>query len=222
MKKITINHFRTKQTLFEGSFKSLRHAVEAAIEDKISLAFADLRHANLTNAEMDGAILDSAQLENANLLGANISEASLHRTCFKNAHMHSVVLCESIMDAANFEGALFGGTDITGSKIKRCLFDTLSTFNLNFRDANYATMNGFMAAHEQLCEFSRPPLVLNGLAYPVACLDHALLINNQVVSTRLSRDHTPSPLFTFIRAHKDLLETLWHAHNCHGTTLRAA
>ncbi len=222
MKKITINHFRTKQTLFEGRFKSLRHAVEAAVEDKISLAFADLRRANLVNAEIDGAILDSAQLENANLLGANISEASLHRTNFKNAHMHSTVLCESIVDAANFEGALFGGTDIAGSRIKRCLFDTLSAFSLNFRDADDVSLNGFMAAHEQLCEFSRPPLILNGLAYPVACLDHTLLVHRQTLGPRLTPEHIPGSLFAFISAHKPLLETLWHAHNGHDTALLAA
>ncbi len=200
----------------------MRQAVEAAIEDKASLAFADLRRANLVNAEMDGAILDNAQLENANLLGANISEASLHRTCFKNALMHSAVLCESIIDAANFQGALFGGTDITGSKIKRSLFDTLSTFSLNFKDAAEISLNGFMAAHEELCEFSRPPLVLNGLIYPIACLDHKLLVHTQALTPHLNQEHMPSALFAFIRAHKPILDTLWHAHNDHISTLRAA
>lgn len=222
MKNIAITHFRTGQTLFEGPFKSLRHAVEAAIADKVPLAFANLRHANLVNAEMDGAILDSAQLEDANLLGANISEASLHRTCFKNAQMHSTVLCESIIDAASFEGTLFGATDITAAKIKRCLFDTLSAFSLNFSDAGDARLNGFMAAHDELCEFSRPPLILNGLAHPIACLDHKLLVRGHALPPDLTREQWPSPLFTFIRAHRTLLETLWHAHNGDGTTLLAA
>lgn len=222
MENITITHFRTGQILFEGPFKSLRHAVEAAIADNVSLAFADLRRANLAHAEMDGAILDSAQLQDAHLLGANISEASLRRTSFKNAQMHSAVLCESIIDAASFEGTLFGATDIAGAKIKRCLFDSLSAFSLNFRDAAEVSLNGFMAAQEQLCEFSRPPLALHGLPYPVACLDRKLLVHGHAVGPRPAADQLPSPLFAFIRAHQGLLEILWHTHNGDGTALRAA
>ncbi len=222
LKNIAITHFRTGETLFEGPFKSLGHAVEAAIEDDISLAFADLRHANLINAQMDGAILDSAQLTDANLLGANISEASLHRTSFKNAQMHSTVLCESIIEAANFEGTLFGATDIASAQIRRCLFNTLSTFSLNFRDADLVHLNGFMAAQEQLCEFSRPPLILGGLAYPIICLDHKLLVHGHTLPLPTEREELPSALFTFIRTHRPLLETLWHAHNGSDATLRAA
>lgn len=222
MKHIAITHFRTGQPLFEGTFKSLRHAVETAVADKISLAFADLRHANLVNAEMDGAILDSAQLAGANLLGANISEASLRRTCFKNAQMHSTLLCESVIDAANFEGVLFGATDIAAARIRRCLFDTLSALSLNFRDAAHVSLNGFMAAHEQLCEFSRPPLTLGGLTYPIACLDRKLLVHGYAFAPHLPRAHLPSPLFAFVRTHRSLLETLWHAHNGSDATMRVA
>lgn len=212
MNTITIAHFRTRQVLFEGRFKSLRHTVEAAIRDGISLAFADLRHANLVNAEMDGAILDNAQLENANLLGANISEASLYRTSFRNARMHSAILCESAIDAAHFEGALFGATDIAGARMKRCVFDTLSALDLNFEDTAEININSFVAAHNQLCAFSRPPLTLKGLGYPIACLDHKLLVGHHAVVPAAREGQLPAAISAFMRTNRSLLESLWHTH----------
>lgn len=222
MKNITITHCKTGQPLFEGHFRNLRHAVETAIKEGQSLAFADLRHASLVNAEMDGAILDNALLENANLMGANISEASLRHTCFINAQMHSTVLCESHIEASSFKGALFGATDIAGAKINHCLFDTLSAFSLNFNTTETIGSNGFIAAQEQCCGFSRPPLVLHGLPYPVIRLDHHLLIGNHVFSAHKIDKQMPSALYNFIKTHKPLLEILWHARNGTAATKKVA
>lgn len=211
MKTITIKHFRTGQTLFAGRFTDTRQAVERAVADGISLAFADLRHANLVNALMDGAILDSAQFDEANLMGANLSEATLRRASFVNAQLHSTVLCEAILDAAHFKGTLFGGTDISGALVKRCLFDTLSALSLNFRDARHIDTNGFAAINDYICEFSRPPRVLTGLPFHIACFDHSLLIGNHAV-THIPVTKGPgisSSLFSFITGHRNLIETLW-------------
>ncbi len=222
MKTIQINHFRTGQILYQGRFANIRQAVEAALCDRVSLAFADLRHANLVNADLDGAVLDGAQLGDANLLGANLSEASLHRTCFQNALLHSATLCESIIDAANFEGALFGATDLSGAKIRRCLFSTLSALELNYKDAAALNMNGFMAAEDFLCGFSRTPLLLKGLSKPVACLDHKMLIGLEAIEPNAPHAPAPSLLAPFIKTHHALLQNLWLTHNGTSPALRVA
>jgi len=202
----TIRHFRTGQTLFEGKFKDIRHAVETAIAEGISLAFADLRHTNLINAQMDGAILDGAQLDEANLMGANISESSLRRASLINTHMHCTTLCESILDSVNACGALFDGADISCATIQRCTFDTLSALNLNYCDADKIKLNGFLAEQNILCEFSHPPLVIKGLRYQITRLDRQFLIGHHAMTFMPENSIPEHGLYNFTTAHHTLIQ----------------
>lgn len=214
MKTITIKHFRTGNTLFTGRFSGIRQAVETAISENTPLAFADLRHANLVNALMDGAILDNALLDEANLMGANLSEASLRHTSLINAQLYNTILCESVLDGIQCRGALFGGTDISGARISRCLFDTLSALDLNFRDTAFMDANSFAAGNNYMCEFSRPPLVLKGLPFPITCFERSLLIGHYALPdiTPAAPAQMPSVLFNFIRNHSALISTLWQVY----------
>ncbi len=214
MKTIAINHVRTGNPLFTGHFSSIRQAVETAISENISLAFADLRHANLVNALMDGAILDNALLDEANLMGANLSESSLRRTSLINTQLYNTALCESVLDSTQCRGALFGGTDISGARISRCLFDTLSALDLNFRDTAFMDANGFVAGNDYMCEFSKPPLVLKGLPFPITCFERSILIGHYALTdiTPAAPAHMPSVLFNFMRNHSALISTLWQVY----------
>ena len=87
-----------------------------------------------------------------------------------------------MLDSTNLQGALFGGTDISGARIKRCFFDTLSALDLNFCDAAEIDINGFAALNDYICEFSRPPLVLKGLPLTIACFDHSLLVGHHAMA----------------------------------------
>jgi len=216
LRNIKIKHARTGQIIFSGHFSSIRHAVEAAIRDKASLAFADLRHANLVNAQMDGAILDGAILEEANLMGANLSEASLRQTSLSNAQLYNAILCETVLDAANCRGSLFGATDISGAKIRHCVFDSLSALDLNFRDTDQMRMNSFEGEHEHLCAFSRPPLTLKGLALPITCFDHAIMVDRYVFTelTLAKSCEIPSRLRGFVAANSGLIQHVYQDH-CH-------
>lgn len=184
--------------------------METAITESASLAFADLRHANLVNAQMDGAILDNAQLDEANLMGANLSEASLRCTSLINTQLYNTALCESVLDNAQCRGTLFGGADISGARISRCVFDTHSALDLNFRDTDFMEANSFVAGNDYLCEFSRPPLLLKGLPFPIACFERSLLIGHYALAdiTPAAPTHMPSVLFNFMRNHSALISAL--------------
>ena len=209
-KKVAIKHFRTGHTLFEGHFNDMKHAVETAISDGVSLAFADLRHANLINAQMDGAILDGAQLDEANLLGANLSESSLRQASLRNALLHSVTFCESVLDNVNAQGALFGATDIAGATIRRCTFDTASALEMNYRDADIIQRNRFLADHEAICEFSHPPLVIKGLPFIIARLDQHVLAGHLVIPqfADIKSHAIPGKLYSFLTQNRKLIESL--------------
>ncbi len=190
--------------------------MEAAIRNNASLAFADLRHANLVNAQMDGAILDGAILEEANLMGANLSETSLRQASLSNAQLYNTILCETLLDATNCRGSLFGATDISGAKVRHCVFDSLSALDLNFRDTDQMKMNSFEGEQEHLCAFSRPPLTLKGLAFPVTCFDHTIMVDRYVFTDLplAKPSKLPSRVFSFIAANRDLIQKLQQDH-CH-------
>lgn len=219
MKTVTIKHLKTGQSLYEGRFTNIRQAAEAAVSEGVSLAFADLRYANLMNAQLDGAILDDAWLDEANLIGANLSEASLRRTSLQNVQLHNAVLCEAMLDSVNGKGALFGGTDICGSQIIRCEFDTLSALDLDFRDASHIQMNSFASINEHICEFSRPPVVIKGLPFQIACFDRHLMIEHHALPVfhEISPAGMSSVFLSFIACHKDLFDRLWQDCDAHLT-----
>lgn len=222
MKTIEIKHVRTGSIIFSGFFRNIREAAEQAITENVSLSFADLRHANLAHAELDGGDFDQASLEGSNLTAANLSECSFHTTRMAHAQLHSAVLCQSQLEAVDFRGALFGATDITDACISHCQFDTLSALDMGFTATHTMALNSFSAFDNTLCGLSRPPLVIKGLALPLACLDSHILIGLEALPFRTILDiltyakrppeYIPSHTYSFLRAHKNLLNSLMKLH----------
>jgi hypothetical protein len=173
-----IKNHRTGAVIFEGDFFSLRRCAEQAVCDGICLDFADLTRANLVNASLDEAQLRHARLGGANLMGANLSEAELDGADFTNAGLQNACLCLAGLRRCRFDGALFGATDIAGARLDRAFFSTLSAFHLNFRDA--VSMQGCLYAEPDgaPCVFSRPPVVINGLRWPVIIMDRHIKIGS--------------------------------------------
>jgi hypothetical protein len=166
--------------LFSGHYRSLAECVTDAVARRISLRGADFSNANLTNAEMDGGDYAGAIFNGANLTGANVSEADLRHTDFRNAVLHGAILCDSDLSEANFDGALFGATEIAGATLQQCVFTTLSAFTLPFEEADMIKDCRFINPCETVCPFSRQPLVMQGLSAPVVVMDRHIKIGHQV------------------------------------------
>jgi uncharacterized protein YjbI with pentapeptide repeats len=89
---IQIKNWLTDAVIFEGDYPSIKAAVEAAVKQGVSLAYADLEgayleRANLLGANLYGANLEGAYLTYAILTGAiltlaNLYDAILYRTIF--------------------------------------------------------------------------------------------------------------------------------------------
>ena len=116
MPTFTIATHHTEETLYSGTFDTLRQCVEQAAADKIILDYADLRHTNLVNAGLDNVQMRHARLDGANLMGANLSEAVLDHTIFADTGLQNACLCYSTVHNCDFDGALFGATDIAGAQ----------------------------------------------------------------------------------------------------------
>ena len=63
--------------LFEGYFRTVKRAVEAAVREDVCLDGINLRNANLAQVNLDNAQIQGACLWGANLTGANIEVPAL-------------------------------------------------------------------------------------------------------------------------------------------------
>lgn len=177
MPHITIKHKHSGTVLAAGNCRDVRALAEQAIAMGLSLRGADLRMADLGRAMLDGADLREACLDGANLISANLSEARLCGASIRDAALQDGCLCFAELRGCDFSGSLFGATDIAGAVLDRCHFTTLSAFTLNFRDAESL---GECSAGDDPVPFSRPPVVISGLVFPVILLDRHIRIGNRV------------------------------------------
>lgn len=178
----------TGETLYAGSFETIRHCVESAVSDGASLCGADLRHANLLNAELDGADLREADLTGANLSGANLSEVRLDHAGLRCTTLHGTFLCESSLVGCVFDDALFGATELNGSMLRRCTFSTLSAFGLPFGEVLSMAETRFIDPNGTICPMTRPPLVIRGLRSMMVVMDRHVKIGSELIDIDVIAD----------------------------------
>lgn len=175
MKNIYIRNRVTGATIFSGTFPTLRHALESAVQQGVSLRHADLAGANLANATLDGADLRGADMSGVILVGANLTGADMAMAC----------LCETRLVGVDFTDATFGGTLVTGAIIDTCAFTCASALTLPFIEArlgaNTLTMGG------RVMTFTAPPVVVTGLPARIAFLDTAVIVGDSAYP----RENTP-------------------------------
>ena len=180
MKQVEIRHIDGRTILFTGKFRTVKEALETAAAKGIALGGADLRRANLVNAQLDDISLRGACLAGANLMGANLSEGDFTAADFTGAGLQNACFAASILDGCDFDGAQFGATDIAGASLRGCRFTTLSAFSLGFRDAAVLEDCRFDDLSGPVCPFSRPPVVIHGLDYPVIIMDRHMKIGASI------------------------------------------
>jgi hypothetical protein len=78
--------------LFETESESMKGAVEKAVKENVSLAFADLEGARLRGANLELANLRGANLEGANLELANLELANLELANLRGANLRGANL----------------------------------------------------------------------------------------------------------------------------------
>lgn len=190
MKNIYIRNHKNQTVIYQGAFRTMRQAVEAAIHDNVSLSYANLRGARLGNAALDGGDFRYSILENANMIGANLSEADFTGANMRGADLSLACLCESRMVDTDFTNTFFGVNLLTGAVIDNCVFTCPSALTLPFIEA-LAGRNIF--SHEgKVVTFTGAPVLISGLPKRVALFDTYILIGN----TLYARQRTPVDIKT--------------------------
>lgn len=218
MNRHRIVHRQNGEILYEGHFPTLAACAEQAVRDGVSLDYADLSRANLFNAVLDEASLRHASFNGANLAGANLSEARLERADFTDAALQNTCFCFSAMRYCTFDGCAFGATDVAGCDLSFSHFSTLSALGLNFRDAKTMTGCVYQEDGAPAIPFSVPPVVIQGLFYPVAFFECHVKIGPTIQSyaelERYTNDNRPArrlaagSAHVFIRRYRHMLRAV--------------
>lgn len=176
-----LKSFLENQILFEGQFPSFVECLERAVADRVDLSGIDLAKRNLSNANLDDAIMPNALLAGANLTGTNLSEAKMSGSNFFGAALYNTCLCYSDLTLCNFEDCRFGATDIAGAVLDGSRFSTLSTFSLDLINAGSMADCVFCDSSGQICQLSKPPVVIQGLFHqPLILMDKDMKIGNSL------------------------------------------
>ncbi len=186
MQNFVLNNYIDNKELFSGVYNSFLECIEDAVERNIDLSYINLKNENLSNANLDGANMPRALLSGANLTGANLSEANLMGSMFHNCSLYNTCLSYSNLYGCDFRGANFGATLIEGVNIQKCIFSTLSCFELEFYFVDnmsgciFTTTDGFQH------NMSRPPIILKGLMNtPVIILDDTIKIGAKILPRKI-------------------------------------
>ena len=123
MNTIIVKTWHTQEAIFEYKDENatLKEAVEEAIRQGISLAFADLKGDNLKGANLNGTILrganlKGADLKNADLSNTNLCDADLRGADLKDADLSNASLLFADLRGANLKGAKFQNVNLYKAK----------------------------------------------------------------------------------------------------------
>ena len=112
---------RSHETLeqrLDLAYTDLRGAdLEKAQLQRADLTGANLQGARLGSARLDGATLEGAILADARLVGTHLGEARLRGANLAGAKLWDAQLAEADLQAANLEGALLGGADLRRARL---------------------------------------------------------------------------------------------------------
>lgn len=130
---INIKRWDTKEVIFSHSCKgnTEKITVKEAVKQKVSLAYADLRHFNLSFAVLFDIDLSHADLSFANFYNSIMQFAKLDDTELGGAILVNTHLRFSDLTGANLIGANLSGADLSNSNLSNVnLFDAV-LFNTN-------------------------------------------------------------------------------------------
>jgi hypothetical protein len=103
---------------YEAENATIKDAVEKAVKEKVSLAYADLSSANLYSANLYLANLRSANLSLANLRSADLRSANLSSADLRSANLRSANLSFANLRSADLSLANLRSADLRSAKNK--------------------------------------------------------------------------------------------------------
>lgn len=187
--KTQIIRDRSGAVLWSGPGRTLKEFVEWLVQEKQSLAGADLTGLDLSGLNLDGAVLDGAQLDDADLRGASLRHASINHASLKGVQaqglnaehslFHGVDLRPSEKLSSRFDGARLAYSELCGALIDHASFENAGLSRTSFAHAK-GRKTSFVNASLHDADFSYSVLI--GCSFKKAQI---------TASTRMSAAHLP-------------------------------
>ena len=162
---------RTGSVLYSSeTAKTVRQIVEEAVK-----AGADLTGAYLAGAYLRGAVLTGAVLTGAVLRGAVLGGADLTHADLGGADLGGADLTDAVLRGAVLTGAVLTDADLTGADLRGAV---LRDADLTHADLRGAVLRGAVltGAAYGVASMERPPILVNGLRWPVMIFDSHIKI----------------------------------------------
>lgn len=166
---------RSYEILYSGTHPSAKEAIEFALREGVCLDRLRLHNTDLRDVNLDGIHIYGADFSGCNLSGANLSDAVFSECIFSDCQMFNACLCYSDLEHCIFHNTEFGGTDISESILKACLFSGPSTFALNFITCSSMKDSLYSDEEGQILPMTIPPIVIMGLQSSLRFLDFHVL-----------------------------------------------
>jgi len=126
--KITIKARWSDRIIFEGEYESMKHAVQDAVQKKVSLSDSnlsgsdlsgsDLRGSNLSDSNLSGSDLRDSNLRGSNLRGSNLSGSDLRGSNLSGSNLSGSDLSGSNLSGSDLRGSNLRGSDLSGSDLR--------------------------------------------------------------------------------------------------------
>jgi hypothetical protein len=128
---------------YEGENATIKDAVEQAVKERVSLAYANLRLADLYSANLSSANLRSADLSFANLRSADLSFADLRSASLRSADLSFANLRYASLRSANLRSADLRSANLRSASLRSAdlSFANLSSASLRSADLSFADLS---------------------------------------------------------------------------------
>lgn len=173
MPYLELKAFRTGRILFAGQYKTIKHALEAAIAQGVDLAGIELKDCNLEHANMDDAQFSNAVFFRCNMRRANLSEAKLDRARFLDCDLSEACLSYASLRQTNLIETPVTRVDMAGAWVENMIFSCPSALSLNFVDCKKFRNSVYIHNGHIHCLMTKQPVTIKGLKYDVTLMsDH--------------------------------------------------
>ena len=126
---------------YESEKATIKDAVEKAIEENISLRFANLSSADLRSANLSSANLSSADLRSANLYSADLRSANLYSADLYSAYLYSADLRSADLRSADLRSADLSSADLLSADLRSADLRSADLRSANLSSANLSSAN---------------------------------------------------------------------------------
>ncbi len=162
------------KSILSTKYKTMRAALEYALDRKVDLSGGDFRKARLRGASLDGLIARGSSFWGADLSGADIGFACLEGADFRACDLSDTCFAQSNLTDADMKGASFSGTIFDGAILTGIQVSCPSFWGCRIQEARFQSIS-YIHKGESEVHIDRVPLMISGPLKNLVIFDRHIL-----------------------------------------------